>query len=174
MLNSGLLRNRRITAQWHRAPARRPDRSLRPVTVVSALRHQRKDLQNIGSIGAVGNPCSTSLWSCNLRTTLAMATAVRACTPAGSVTTTVRVAFWSDMSRSRSKLIVVGFVQELFNILRGFGLLEEAAKRVVAKLTRNVFQSPEVIAGPIGRGNQQKEQVSRFRRRGWRNRRLDG
>ena len=38
-------------------------------------------------------------------------------------------------------------------------LLEETAERVVAELPRDVLQAPAVVAGPVGRRNQQEEQV---------------
>ena len=43
-----------------------------------------------------------------------------------------------------------------------FGLLEKAAKRIVAELPGDVFQGAKVVAGPVGRGNQEEEQVDRL------------
>ena len=45
------------------------------------------------------------------------------------------------------------------NVLHALGLLEEAAEGVVAELAGDVLQRPQVIARPVGRGNQEEEQV---------------
>src|SRR5438874_1791343 len=46
------------------------------------------------------------------------------------------------------------------NILRRAGLLQEAAKRLVAELPRDVFQSPQMIARPIGRRDKQEKEMN--------------
>lgn len=42
----------------------------------------------------------------------------------------------------RTKLVVVGFFQKLLNVFGRFALLEEATERIIAQLTRDVFQRP--------------------------------
>ena len=58
--------------------------------------------------------------------------------------------------------MVIGFIQEQGDVFGRFGLFEKAAKRVVAELPRDVFQGAEVVAGTVGRGNQEEEQVDRL------------
>ena len=48
------------------------------------------------------------------------------------------------------------------NVLRGFRLLEEPAEGVVAELAGDVFQRPQVVARPVGRRDQEEEQVHHF------------
>lgn len=49
------------------------------------------------------------------------------------------------------KLVVVSFFEQLHDVVGIFALLQEAAKRFIAQLSRNVFQGSQVIAGAIGR-----------------------
>ena len=105
------------------------------------------------------------------RAASAIMAAARACMPARLATVTVRVTATSDMTGhgaasagvgSGAELVVVGLVQQLLDVFRRLGLLEEAAEGVVAELPRDVLQRPQVVAGPVGRRNQQEEQVDRL------------
>src|SRR5262249_28795952 len=60
---------------------------------------------------------------------------------------------------SMRKLVLVGLVQEVQHIVRRLGLLEEAAEGVVTQLARDALQRPQVVAWPIGRRDEQKEQL---------------
>ena len=57
------------------------------------------------------------------------------------------------------ELIVIGFIQQLANILHALSLLQEAAERVVAQLPGDIFERPQVIARAIRRRHQQEEQM---------------
>src|SRR4051794_23297921 len=59
----------------------------------------------------------------------------------------------------RRELIVVRLFQQLLNVLGGTGLLQKAAERFVAKLPRDVFQGPQVVARPVGGRDEQKQQM---------------
>src|SRR5262245_34566378 len=56
--------------------------------------------------------------------------------------------------------MTIPFLEQLPDVLRRLTLLEEAAKRIVAQLSRNVFQRPQVVAGSIWRRNQQEQEVN--------------
>src|SRR4051794_5523896 len=68
-------------------------------------------------------------------------------------------AFWGAAQDLAYELVVVGFFQQLVDVLSRTGLPEEAAKRLVPELARDIFEGPQMIARPIGRGNQQKQQM---------------
>src|SRR5207245_2212589 len=57
------------------------------------------------------------------------------------------------------ELVVVGLLQKQPNVFGRAGLLQKAAKRIVAKLPRDVLQGSQVVARPIRRRHEQEEKL---------------
>src|SRR3990172_5689386 len=124
---------------------------------------------------------SNSMCDLNCSAVLAKICAGRACNPCGSLITNVRVTTDSLITAPRTKtlssfmsqrislkdhlgyeLVVVRFFQQLPNLIGRLTLFQKLTECVVAKLARNVFQRPEVIAGAIGGRNQQEQKMDLF------------
>ena len=59
-------------------------------------------------------------------------------------------------------LIVVSLFQQVDDLLFRFRLLEEAAEILISKMSRDVFETAQVIAGAIRGGHKQKQNMDRL------------
>ena len=62
----------------------------------------------------------------------------------------------------QSELIAVGLFQEIKHRLGRFRLPQETAEIVVSQMAGNVFQRPQMIAGPLVWRDQQEENMDRL------------
>ena len=63
---------------------------------------------------------------------------------------------------SRNELVIVGFFQNLLDIVRVLGLFQESAKCFILKLFGNILQSFQVIISSIERRNKHEEKLNLF------------
>jgi hypothetical protein len=58
--------------------------------------------------------------------------------------------------------VAIGFFQQVLDFNRFFGSFEQFAESLISQLTRDALEGTEVVAGPVGRRDKQKEQLHRI------------
>lgn len=75
----------------------------------------------------------------------------------------VRDASWTTLCGSTGgELVVISFLEELLDVVRRFALFQEATKRFIAELARDILEGSQVIAGTFRRADQKKEELDSF------------
>ena len=69
---------------------------------------------------------------------------------------------WLSGNEWLVQLVVVGFLEQFDNFRRGLCLSEEVAEVRVPQVPGNALQPTQVVAGEIGRRNQQKQDMHSF------------